>query len=116
MEIKNIINKEKRLDRYTGNSPDRWKRYAFAKVPTAMLYDERLSGIAILAYTVLSAHTFKDTDYCYLSYETIAKEAHYTRNTAIKAIKKLEELKYVVVDRKRDGRKKNRVNWYYIKK
>jgi len=99
MEIKNIIDKEKFMGRFTKNAPGKWKDIGYARLPTRMLMDERLSKPALLVYWVLTARTFKGKESCLPSYSTIATEAHCAKNTAIKAVKELEALGYVSVIR-----------------
>ncbi len=114
MEIKNIINKEKLMERYIENSPGKWKKVGYARLPTSMLMDERLSKPALLVYWVLTARTFKGKESCFPSYSTIAIEAHCAKNTAIKAVKELEGLGYVSVIRAEQ--RTRRTNRYFLPK
>ncbi len=110
------LNQSKLLAQYTRNSPSRWKTYGFIKVPTALIFEKRISRVGILLYVVLAAHTFKGKASCFPSLTTIAEEAHCSKSTAIKATKELERLNLITVDRKRIAGNKNKANRYFIKK
>ena len=108
------INKERLLDQYSKNAPDRWKVRGYARLPTALLMDTRITKTALLVYWVLAAHTFKGKEVCFPSLKTLATEAHCVKNTAIKATKELERLGYLRVERAKKGSKKR--NRYFIQK
>lgn len=105
------INKDKLLKRYMRNSPSKWKLQGFAMLPNRLLFDEKLSRSSLLVFWILTIHLFKGKEYCYPSLPTISKEAHCSKPTAIKAIKELEMLGYLQVDRTETGRR----NKYYLK-
>lgn len=109
------LNQSKLFAQYTRNSPSRWKTHGFIKVPTALIFEKRISRMGILLYVVLSAHTFKGKASCFPSLATIAEEVHCSKSTAIKAIKELERINLVTVDRKRTAGNKNKANRYFIK-
>lgn len=104
MDLKNL--KEK----YTRNSPIKWKKLGFAMLPTALIEDKRLSRSCLVVFWVLTVHMFRGKKYCFPSIETIAQEAHSSRPTVIKAIKELEKYGYLEIEKK-DGN----VNKYYLK-
>ncbi len=108
------INKEKSMKRYIRNTPERWKTNGYSRLPNVILFDENISRMGLLVYWVLTARTFKGKEACFPSYETIAREAHCAKNTAIKAVRELEGLGLVVVERAHKGsRKRNR---YFLPK
>jgi len=110
MELARIDGK-KALKAIISRSSDKWKHYGFAMLPTQLLMDERVLKSSLLVFWVLTVHTFKGKTYCFPKIETIAKEAHCSKPTAIKGIRALETLGYLDVDRTK-GRKNNK---YYLK-
>lgn len=106
------INKEKLTKQYTRNAPDRYKRNGFSKVLHSVLLDKRLSHPAFKVYCVLLMYTFDKKECCYPSLSSIAKDSKYTRNTVILAIRELEKLGYVRVERALKNSRK--VNKYFL--
>jgi hypothetical protein len=102
-------NKNELLKKYTRNSSLKWKM-GFAIVPTQILMDERVSRSCLVVFWVLTVHIFRGKRFCFPSTATIAKEAHSSRPTVIKAIKELEQYGYVEVERCAGG-----VSKYYLK-
>lgn len=106
------IDKSKYIEAVSKNSKDAWKTRGFSQLPNYILADDRLGHADRLVYWALKLHNFKGKEYCYPSLQTISKKSHYVKNTVIKALKKLEELGYIRVDRQR--RKKEKSNCYYL--
>lgn len=106
------IDASKYLNHAIRNSPDKWKIKGFAMLPTALLMNEEVSRCALLVYWVFAMHTFRGKQYCFPSLNTIAKEAHCSKGTAIKATKELERLGYVRANRGKGKREKT--NQYYL--
>ena len=104
------MNKNDLFKKYTRNSPLKWKEIGFAMLPTKLLGDDRLSKACLIVFWVLTVHLFRGKEYCFPSMETIAKEAHATKPTIIKAIKDLEKCGYLEVERTF-----GRNNKYYLK-
>lgn len=105
----------KRFEQLMEKAPDGWKTNKFTMVPNIVLFDTRLTIAAKVVFAIIQSHTF-GKDCAYPSLQKIAQEAGCAKNTVIKAIRKLEEIGYLIVDRKREARKKNRANRYYPKK
>ncbi|MBI2123810.1 MAG: helix-turn-helix domain-containing protein [Candidatus Wildermuthbacteria bacterium] len=105
------VNDGATLKKIIGKSPSKWKYYGFAMLPTRLLMDDKLTKSSLLVFWVLTVHVFKGKQYCFPSLKTISNEAHCSKPTAIRAIRELETLKYLDVERTR-GRKSNR---YYLK-
>jgi hypothetical protein len=99
---------EKRILR---SSSAKWKHLGFAMLPTRILMDEKLSKSSLLIFWVLTVHIFKGKQSCFPSLETMSNESHCSKPTTIKAIKELEKLGYLEVDRSL-GRNSNK---YYLK-
>lgn len=87
----------------------KWKM-GFAMIPTQVLMDEQLSRSCLIVFWVLTVHIFRGKKYCFPSIPTIAKEAHSSRPTVIKAIKELEQNGYLDVERT-----SGEVSKYYLK-
>ena len=102
-------NKSGLLKKYIRNSPVKWKM-GFSIIPTQILMDERLSRSCLVVFWVLTVHIFRGKQFCFPSTATIAKEAHSSRPTIIKAIKELEQYGYLEVERSAGG-----VSKYYLK-
>ena len=102
-------NKNGLLKKYIRNSPVKWKM-GVAMIPTQVLMDERLSRSCLIVFWVLTVHIFRGKKFCFPSLPTIAKEAHSSRPTVIKAIKELEQYGYLEVERSSGG-----VSKYYSK-
>lgn len=103
------LNKTQLLNRYTANGPDKWKSTGFIKLPTRLLFDERLERADVAIYAVLRARTFHGKEITFPSLKTIAKEARYTKPSVIKALKNLETHGYIKIERQpKDSRKTNR--------
>lgn len=103
------INKEKTMGRYIRNDSGKWKITGYSRLPNAILFDKNISRMAMLVYWALAARTFKGKEACFPALGTIADEAHCSKNTAIKAIRELEGLEYIRVERAHKGsRKRNR--------
>ena len=102
-------NKSGLLKKYIRNSPVKWKM-GFSIIPTQILMDERLSRSCLIVFWVLTVHIFRGKKFCFPSTATIAKEAHSSRPTVIKAIKELENYGYLEVERFPGG-----VSKYYLK-
>ena len=96
-------NKSGLLKKYIRNSPMKWKM-GFSMIPTQILMDERLSRSCLVVFWVLTVHIFRGKRFCFPSTATIAKEAHSSRPTVIKAIKELEQYGYLEVERSSGGR------------
>ena len=99
------------LKKIIEKSPSRWKQCGFAMLPTRLLMDNKITKSSLLIFWVLTVHTFKGKEYCFPSLATISKEAHCSKPTTIRAIKELEALKYLEVERTK-GRRSNK---YYLK-
>ena len=82
----------------------------FSIIPTQILMDERLSRSCLVVFWVLTVHVFRGKKFCFPSTATIAKEAHSSRPTVIKAIKELEQYGYLEVERFTGS-----VSKYYLK-
>ncbi|MGD0630289.1 MAG: helix-turn-helix domain-containing protein [Terracidiphilus sp.] len=102
-------NKSGLLKKYIRNSPMKWKM-SFTLIPTQILMDERLSRSCLVVFWVLTVHIFRGKKFCFPSTATIAREAHSSRPTVIKAIKELEQYGYLDVERTSGG-----VSKYYLK-
>jgi hypothetical protein len=102
-------NKNELLKKCIRNSPMKWKM-GFSMIPTQILMDERLSRSCLVVFWVLTVHIFRGKRFCFPSTTTIAKEAHSSRPTVIKAIKELEQYGYLEVERSAGG-----VSKYYLK-
>jgi DNA-binding transcriptional regulator YhcF (GntR family) len=63
-----------------------------------------------VVFWVLTVHIFRGKRFCFPSTATIAKEAHSSRPTVIKAIKELEQYEYLEEERSSGG-----VSKYYLK-
>jgi biotin operon repressor len=105
------FNKKEIEKRILKNSPNRWKHLGFAILPSRILTDNSISRSSLILFWVLTIHIFRGKSYCFPSLDTIAREAHCSRPTAIKAIRGLEKLGYLEVDRSRGGQS----NKYYLK-
>ena len=75
----------------------KWKM-AFTMIPTQILMDERLSRSCLIVFWDLPVHIFRGKKFCFPSTTTIAKEAHSSRPTVIKAIKELDQYGYLEVE------------------
>ena len=104
------MNKNVYLNKVIRNSPIKWKKLGFAMLPTSLLEDTRLSRSCLVVFWVLTAHLFRGKEFCFPSIATIAKEAHASKPTVIKAIKELEKSGYLEIEK---GHRK--VNRYYLK-
>lgn len=105
------FNKKEIEKRILRNSPDRWKHFGFAILPSSILTNNKISRSSLILFWVLTVHIFKGKNYCFPSLETISQESHCSKPTAIKAIKELEKLGYLEVDRSRGGQN----NKYYLR-
>lgn len=72
----------------------------FAKVPFALIEDERCGKNEILVYAALSYHAGFVDRRAFPSITTICKRSRLARATAIKALQVLEETGFVVTERK----------------
>jgi len=110
--ISNPIDKKKLLDRYSRNTPGKWKEVGYSMLPHALLQDHRISKTSLVVYWVLRMHIFKGKKSCNPSLEKIAEETHCVKGTALRAIRELERLGYLHVER--DKEKKRRTNSYTL--
>ena len=96
--MKEINFKEKYLTILKANKGG-FKYRGFVMLPHSLVADSRLKRADLLLFWALTIHLFKDKEYCYPSYETLAKEAHMTRRTAIRASKNLQKFGYLKVEK-----------------
>ena len=86
----------------------------FKIVPNSVFEDERLSAVCIAVYMVLDSFSGCSGG-IFPSYETIAKRAHISKRTAIRAIKKLVFYGYVVKRKGTfKGTEKQASNYYIL--
>lgn len=112
MEIKKILGDGKFPERYIAHTQGKWKVTGYARLPNRVFLDGRLGKPERLVYWSLAAHTFKGKEHCFPSLVTIATESRCVKNTVIKAIKGLEKLGYVRVERAKVGSRKT--NRYFL--
>lgn len=104
------MNKNDLLNKYTRNSPIKWKKKGFCMLPTTLLFDTRLSSFSLVVFWVLTVHTFKGKENCFPTIKTICSEAHISRPTAIRVIRQLEECGYLETEKE-----KGKSTKYYLK-
>ena len=111
--MKNLdINKDLLLKKYSRNSKDSWKENGYTIFNHAFFFDQRLSKSAMLVCALLAIRTFRGQKFCYPSLRTISNEARCAKSTAIRAIKLLEETKYLRVERSKRNSRRN--NQYFL--
>src|SRR5262245_8015660 len=71
------------------------------------VHGSRLGPVAGWVYVCLARHA-GTTGYAFPSYDTIAREMGMGRRTVVRAIRTLESLGFVAVERQNDGRQSNR--------
>lgn len=87
------------------NSPIKWKHSGFAMLPNSLLFQEGIAASELIVFWVLTVHLFKGKQYCYPSLRTIQTEARISRPTVVKALRKLQELGYLKINKgRKDGR------------
>lgn len=84
-------------------------------VENEIFKDERFKAHHKLVYTVLCHHADNKTYQCYPSLKTIVQESSYNKHTVIKAIKDLEEWRYISKEtHKKEGTESYMPNTYTI--
>lgn len=90
--------------------PGRWKKVGFALLPNALIFSEGVGRGELLVFWILTMHLFKGKKYAFPSVREIEKEGRLSRHTVISAIRKLEEMGYLITEKKRGKRTK-----YYLR-
>jgi DNA-binding MarR family transcriptional regulator len=106
------INKNLLLKKYSRNSKSAWKDTGYTVFNHAFFFDQRLSKSALLVCALLAIRTFRGQKFCYPSLRTISTEARCSKSTVVRAIKLLEETKYLRVERGHRNSRRN--NQYFL--
>ncbi|MFA6135758.1 MAG: helix-turn-helix domain-containing protein [Candidatus Paceibacterota bacterium] len=91
----NKADTENVLKRVTKNSPLRWKKMGFTKIPNSIFSDDRLNKNGLLVYIVLCMHQFQGKRNCFPSLATLSKETRLCCHSVIEGIEQLEVIGYI---------------------
>lgn len=69
------------------------------QLPNDMTLDKQLTPKDLLVYAILKSYMNSKTKSCYPSIDTIVKDSKISKPTVLKSIHKLEELKYIKIDK-----------------
>lgn len=101
------------LKKFSRNSSDRWKLSgaSFVKLPDKIILDPMITPASLAAYAALRLHCRRKSGLmtCWPALESIKRVMHVrSLKTVVRAVRKLEELGYVTVERTKDGKTNNR--------
>jgi predicted RNA-binding Zn-ribbon protein involved in translation (DUF1610 family) len=78
------------------------KSDSFARVPTSLLEDARITSSIIAVFAALSSYT-NSSLVCFPSIATISRRAHLSENAVRNTLKRLKQLGYITVTQRRNG-------------
>ncbi len=78
------------------------KSDSFARVPTSLLEDTRITSSIIAVFAALSSYT-NSSLVCFPSLATISRRSHLSENAARNALKILKQLGYITTKQSRNG-------------
>lgn len=85
----------------------------FSRLPAAAVFDPRVTAKTMRALAALGTYADKH-GMCWPSMGTLAKRLRLSRSGIRYHIKKLEQIGYVHVERRRKGNRSNEVNRYQL--
>lgn len=89
------INQDKYLRNLKEKSPIKWKVLGFTKLPSRLIFENKVSCYALLVFWCIQLHSFGKKNGGFPSIPLMGKEMKIGRNTTIRALKELQSAKYI---------------------